>query len=51
MRPTLFSAAVAESIAERLAEGETLRTICAPETMPARPTVRAWLASRYPWRP
>jgi len=46
MRPTLFSAELAETRAARLAEGESPAAICAPEPMPARPTVRAWLAAR-----
>lgn len=37
-----FKDAVSESILERLAEGESLSTICADEGMPNRSTVQRW---------
>ena len=44
-RPTIYSDALVASILERLADGESLRTICADDAMPARATVFNWLAS------
>jgi hypothetical protein len=42
-RPTLYSAELAATICERLAEGETLRAICRDDAMPARSSVYLWL--------
>jgi hypothetical protein len=39
-----FSPQLAQSICERLANGETLRAICAEPGMPDRGSVRRWLA-------
>lgn len=41
-RPTLFTAGVASDICKRLADGESLRSICAADEMPAESTVRLW---------
>lgn len=41
-RPTDFTSELANAICERLAEGESLRSICQPDDMPAESTVRAW---------
>ena len=41
-RPTDYSAELATSICEKLAEGKSLRGICADESMPAESTVRKW---------
>lgn len=43
-RPSDYNDALADSILERLADGESLRTICTGETMPHRTTVFRWLA-------
>jgi len=43
-RPTIFSDGLAASILERLADGESLRSICADDEMPARSTVFKWLS-------
>lgn len=43
-RPTIFSDELAASILERLADGESLRSICADDEMPARSTVFKWLS-------
>ena len=46
--PTKFTDALAEEICERIANGESLRFICADAHMPALNTVRRWLADdRY----
>ncbi|MBX4954309.1 terminase small subunit protein [Rhizobium lentis] len=43
-RPTKFTQALASIICERIADGESLRSICRDETMPGKSTVLAWLA-------
>ncbi|MDF0698591.1 terminase small subunit protein [Rhizobium sp. MC63] len=43
-RPTKFSQALAEKICDRIADRESLRSICRDETMPAKSTVLSWLA-------
>lgn len=45
-RPSSFSQAVADRICERLTHGESLRTICRDEDMPATSTVCKWLNDR-----
>jgi hypothetical protein len=42
-RPTDSTAEITETICARLAAGESLRTICADEAMPAQSTVYLWL--------
>jgi len=42
-RPSKFTQALADSICERLAAGETLRAICRDKDMPAHPTVLDWV--------
>ena len=42
-RPTKYTKALAGIICERLAGGESLRTICADEAMPCQTTVFTWL--------
>lgn len=44
-RPSIFGQELADNILERLADGESLRTICDDEEMPARSTVFKWLAT------
>lgn len=41
-RPTDFTPELAEAICDRLANGESLRTICQADDMPAESTVRHW---------
>ncbi|MBX5165210.1 MULTISPECIES: terminase small subunit protein [unclassified Rhizobium] len=43
-RPTKFTQALAEKICERIADRESLRSICRDEDMPAKSTVLSWLA-------
>lgn len=45
-RPSTFSEAIAEEIAERISNGEPLRQICRDEHMPAWRTVYAWMEAR-----
>ncbi len=42
-RPTLYTEALAAKICRRLAEGESLRGVCADKAMPAISTVMGWL--------
>ena len=44
-RPSDYSLQLAALICDRMAEGESLRTICKDEDMPARSTVFLWLAA------
>lgn len=43
-RPSTYNEEIVATICERLAEGESLRRICADEGMPAKSTVMLWLA-------
>lgn len=43
-RSTLFGAEVADAICERIANGESLRSICDDDDMPNKATVFRWLA-------
>jgi len=43
-RPTMFSAEVADEICERIADAESIRSICLDSKMPAKRTVFYWLA-------
>ncbi len=42
--PSKFNQTTADRICERLADGESLRTICVDENMPDKATVFRWLA-------
>lgn len=42
-RPTAYTEDIADEICRRLAEGETLRSICRDAHMPARSTVHRWV--------
>lgn len=41
-RPTIFTEELATAICEKLALGQSLLSICAPDEMPAESTVRSW---------
>jgi hypothetical protein len=43
-RPSNYSEAVVATICDRLATGESLRSVCRDETMPGRQAVVAWLS-------
>lgn len=45
-RPSDYSEALADLICSRIADGQSLRSICRDEDMPDRATVFRWLASR-----
>ncbi len=42
-RPSLYTEPLAAKICRRLAQGESLRAICADKAMPSAETVRRWL--------
>lgn len=44
-RPSEFTQAIADTICERIAEGESLRAICLDDDMPNKATVFRWLAA------
>jgi hypothetical protein len=43
-RPSSFTREIADEICERLAEGESLRSICRSDGMPVQATVFRWLS-------
>ncbi len=45
-RPSLYTEALAAEICRRLAEGETLRSVCRDEAMPDKATILRWLADK-----
>lgn len=45
-RPSSFTQAIADVICARLADGESLRTICQEDGMPSRTSVFRWLADK-----
>ncbi len=45
-RPSLYTEALAAKLCLRLAEGETLRSICRDEAMPGKTTVLRWLSDK-----
>jgi len=49
-RPSSYSLHTAETICERLADGESLISICADEGMPAKKTVLQWLSKHEEFR-
>ena len=49
-RPSSFTQEVADEICERMADGESLRAICASDNMPRRSTVFRWLAADEAFR-
>lgn len=42
-RPTGYTVAIAETICQRVAEGENLNTISRDEAMPAQSTIYKWM--------
>jgi hypothetical protein len=49
-RPSGFSPDIANAICERIANGESLRTICEEDGQPDKATVFRWLASNTEFR-
>jgi hypothetical protein len=50
MAATKFTGKIADEICERLAGGESLRSICCDEKMPGQTTVFRWLAANEEFR-
>lgn len=49
-RPSEYTPEVASAICDKIAEGESLRAICAADDMPDRTTVRRWLSQNEDFR-
>lgn len=49
-RPTDLTSELADAICERLADGESLRSICCDEKLPNKATVFRWLAKNGDFR-
>lgn len=49
-RPSSFTQEMADAICERIADGESLRSICGGDDMPAKATVFRWLAAHESFR-
>lgn len=49
-RPSSFDQTIADEICIRLAEGESLRSICEPEEMPATSTIYRWVSTNETFR-
>lgn len=49
-RPSIYTPEIAAVICERLANGESLRQICAADDMPGRSTVFRWAAENVAFR-
>lgn len=49
-RPSDYTPETAAKICERLATGESLRSICRDEAMPSRPTIVRWLFDQAEFR-
>lgn len=49
-RPSEFTQEIADHICERLAEGESLRSICRDDPFPNKSTVFRWLAANKEFR-
>ena len=45
-RPSLYTESLAAEICRRLAEGETLRSVCRDKAMPDKATILRWLADK-----
>lgn len=48
-RPSDFTQEIADTICERLADGESLRSICRDDAMPCTSTVCKWLRDNEPF--
>jgi len=49
-RSSEYTTEIADAICERLADGESLRSICLDPEMPSQPTVFRWLAANEEFR-
>jgi hypothetical protein len=49
-RPTDYTLELADSICERLANGESMRSVCRDDSMPAMTTIFRWLREDEPFK-
>jgi leucyl aminopeptidase (aminopeptidase T) len=49
-RPSKYSDQLADKICERIADGESLRAICADKNVPGKRTVMTWLSDKEEFR-
>lgn len=49
-RPSLYTQDIADAICERLADGESLRSVCLDDDMPNKATVIRWLGLHQEFR-
>lgn len=49
-RPSSYTQEIGDAICERIAEGESLRSICGAEDMPSKSAVFRWLATDLTFR-
>jgi len=49
-RPSIFTQSLADTICDRMADGESLRSICRSEDMPGTTTVVRWLTDKETFR-
>jgi hypothetical protein len=49
-RPSSYSPELAQSICDRLAEGESLRAICSQKEMPSKATILRWVRDKEEFR-
>ena len=49
-RPSDYTQEIADAICERIADGESLRSICDDDAFPNKATVFRWLANNEPFR-
>ena len=49
-RPSSFTQEIGDAICERIADGESLRSICRDEAMPSKSMVLRWLAAHETFR-
>ena len=49
-RPTKFTQELADAVCEQIAQGKSMRTVCAPDEMPAIATLFRWLREHESFR-
>lgn len=49
-RPSIYTPELADLICEQIADGNSLRSVCADEAMPSKTTVFRWLAANPAFR-
>jgi len=49
-RPTKYTQELADEICSQLSDGDSMRTVCKPETMPDKATLFRWIRTREEFR-